>query len=355
MTAMRKLLPAVLVAAIVVGGRTADAAPVPSRLVATVDASTPLSAYGGVLAYSQRSVLDGRFHLMFVQGGVTAAAPVAARAVPFDVDLGPDAHGRTVAVYSRCATEPRTSPGFDSPFFSPGGGCRIFRLDLATGREALLHRTHAAGRSEYLPVIWKQNVAFASTADDGRGVPELRLSLAGRAPRRLNAGPARACRRFKGRVECLSLSRTGPVSMDLRAEQLAFTWRYVDFGEGGTAHEVRLVRPGSNSRVVARTGSGGLTAPVVGWPAFDGGALYYARACFGDPGGCGAGRFGVRRLSLRDGTTVNSRLVTRLTAWFTHDGPTDYELITPGGGECDSSQLDPGFSCRIVAGDYPGR
>ena len=103
-------------------------------------------------------------------------------------------------------------------------------------------------------------------------------------------------------------------------------------------------------RTSDRTAGGGLSLPVVGWPTFDGTSVRYARACFGDPGGCGRSRFGARRSSLGDRTTTTSPLTGRFVAWVTHDGPRRYELVTPGSdGECRTEQLDPGARCVIVA------
>lgn len=353
MTLPRGHFAAVLAVSTNVGVTAADAAPVPSRVIAAVDAGTPLSAYGGSLVYSRISMPDGRFRLVRVRDGVTTELPVASRAVPFDVDLGPDARGRIVAVYSRCATEAKTFFGFDLTTTVHGRGCRIHRLDLATGVEMPLRRTHASGSSEFLPVIWKRNVAFARTSGVDTGVPGLWMSVAGRPPRRLRAGPSRTCLTYRGARRCTSARQAGPQSMDLRGERLAFGWRFGDTGEG-SAHEVRLVEPGTAPIVVGHSGGGGQTGRVTGWPVFDGASLFYAQSCFGDPGGCTKGSFGVRRYSLRGGTTATSPLVSRLISWFTHSGKTDYELVTRGDDACTPEQLDPGTSCRITASRSPG-
>ncbi len=39
----------------------------------------------------------------------------------------------------------------------------------------------------------------------------------------------------------------------------------------------------------------GLTAIVIGWPAFENGRAYWSRGCFGDPSGCRSGVAELRR------------------------------------------------------------
>src|SRR4051794_15090922 len=79
--------------------------------VATVQRPTPISSYAGHVVWSRYDAALGAFRLMEAHasaaGQVTTALPVAARAVPFDADVGPDANGAPTVVYSRCATEPR--------------------------------------------------------------------------------------------------------------------------------------------------------------------------------------------------------------------------------------------------------
>jgi hypothetical protein len=59
---------------------------------------------GGVTVWSAPA--DGGYALMARSAAGVVRLPVRPRAVPFDVDLGPEANGGIVAVYSRCSTEP---------------------------------------------------------------------------------------------------------------------------------------------------------------------------------------------------------------------------------------------------------
>ena len=73
--------------------------------LAQLSGATAVSAYGGYFAWSELDVATGRYYLTMRFGGVTTRMPVAPRTVAFHVDLGADATGRTLAVYSRCSTE----------------------------------------------------------------------------------------------------------------------------------------------------------------------------------------------------------------------------------------------------------
>ena len=66
-------------------------------VIGTVAAPTPVSAYGGRLAWSSFDPATKRYALLTQFGGTTTPVPVATRGVPFDVDLGPDQNGDTVA------------------------------------------------------------------------------------------------------------------------------------------------------------------------------------------------------------------------------------------------------------------
>jgi hypothetical protein len=90
-----------------------------------------MSAYGGHVVWSE-AVAPGRHVLMRWHAGRVDRLPVAERAVPFDVDLGPDARGRPVAVYSRCPGEGEST--------APVGGCDVYRIALQRGRERRIRR-----------------------------------------------------------------------------------------------------------------------------------------------------------------------------------------------------------------------
>jgi len=107
------------------------------RIVASSEGPTSVDAYKDVLVWSQRQAGPvsggGAYHLAALVGGEVRRLPVAPRAVPFDVNLGPDSRGRPVAVYSRCAREPELSAGERSlsvpyPPYTTGRSCDLFRF-----------------------------------------------------------------------------------------------------------------------------------------------------------------------------------------------------------------------------------
>ena len=133
-------------------------APAPPVPIVTVDRPTQVSAYGSGVLFSKRDPATGRFKLWYTETGrPPAPLPVADRSVPFDADLGPGAHGHFLAVYSRCAREPRWDPVDEDtpPDYSRGRGCALYELDLTTERERRLPG------SGVLPSVWKDGLAFA--------------------------------------------------------------------------------------------------------------------------------------------------------------------------------------------------
>ena len=97
------LLATAAVAGLTAPGALAQDTPPP---VSAVAAPTPIAAYAGRLVWSEP---DGTGSYRLVQrigDGPVQALPIAARKVPFDVDLGPTSGGTVYAVYSRCHVDP---------------------------------------------------------------------------------------------------------------------------------------------------------------------------------------------------------------------------------------------------------
>src|SRR5687767_10423830 len=74
--------------------------------IASLTRPTSVSALDGRVVWSEYDAAQRTYFLTQHMNGVTTRLPIRSRAVPFDVDLGPDAEGRTVATYSRCRHEP---------------------------------------------------------------------------------------------------------------------------------------------------------------------------------------------------------------------------------------------------------
>ena len=179
------------------------------KQIALVPNATELEGFDGRLVWSRKDPSTKRFVLMTHYRGRVSKVPVASRVSAFDVDLGPDRAGRTVAVYSRCrgAANPRR--------------CVLFLYDFARHRERELRRVGEPGRSEFEPSVWRDRIAFASrpdrpgTPDDALGEVRVRsLSRRGRT------------QRFSGSIAPLDtgLPRAAVSSIDLRGERLAYTW-----------------------------------------------------------------------------------------------------------------------------------
>jgi hypothetical protein len=186
---------------------------------------TRLSAYGGQVVWSER-IAPGRHVLMRWQQGRVDRLPVSERAVPFDVDLGADARGRPVAVYSRC-------PG-ETEAWGPVGGCDVYRLLLAGGSERKLGRVSTAQASEYAPTIWRGGVAYVSSKTP-RSQPRLRL---------LRRAASRPVPLRGGRV-LAGGARVG--AMDLTSNALVFTW-----SSGDSSQLWRVPLTGRRGRVLAK-------------------------------------------------------------------------------------------------------
>jgi len=272
-------------------------------VVAQVTRATPVNAFGGRLAWSEYDAALGRFRLTTRSAGIVAAVPVRTRAVPFDVDLGPDGAGGVVAVYSRCRREPgRQRLGnalVAHPGWSTGRGCRLWRFDFSTGRESRIEGTAARDASEFAPAIWKDRVAFArryprrpALAGDRPLLFVKRLSADARA-RRLPGGPHsryRVCIGGNCHRERF-VAEPGPTAMDLRGWNLAVAW---DSGsEVGPTSSLLLETIGRRvaRRRLQRVESGSLQGSELVTPALDGSALYWGSITFGDSTGSELRRF----------------------------------------------------------------
>lgn len=194
---------------------------------------TPVAARADAVAWSRYDPASGRFKLVISRGGRAAEARIKSRLVPFDVDLGPDLAGKTVAVYSRCRTEPRYGTFLPLPARSTGRGCDIYKYNLATQRETRVDAASQRGASEYAPSVWGDRLAFASVRERGRRVVRLlwRSMRSGQASRPLPAGPSGDLDRMAPEV----------MSADLYGKRLAFSWRYASAGDSSAqVSSVRL-------------------------------------------------------------------------------------------------------------------
>jgi hypothetical protein len=147
---------------IVAAGVTAfavAASPARGEVIAHEHNATPVAAYGNYAAWSR---VEGKhYRLVIWHDGKLGRAAVAPSPAQFDVDLGHDAAGRVVAVYSRCAkTERFVSPDF-MPDPSQEHSCDIYEYDVVSRYERRLAGPSRKGTSEYWPAISGHRLVFA--------------------------------------------------------------------------------------------------------------------------------------------------------------------------------------------------
>ena len=346
---MRRALLLTLAATLAAGA--APAAAQEGEVIVRLDRATPIAAYGGVLAWSQRDAQTDAFKLMLWRDGVVAPAPVVPRAVPFDADLGPTTTGGVAAVYSRCTQELAGGAPSADMLYGRARGCDLYRLDLDTGVERRLDQASSPNASEFWPTIWRDRIAFARTYDDKRSYPYLytRPAEGPGTSVRLPGGPRGECRRNPdtGRQVCSPQTLSRPAALDLYGKRLAFTWKFSGFAEGLDT-EIRMDTIGDGHVRVAAQNGGGLTSAQLGWPAFADGRLYFDQECSGDPSGSN----GRARLSRYRISTGELDRTPAPAAVLSHDraGATEYLLVDgQPGSECMGDPAVPGGTCELRA------
>ena len=312
---------------------------------ATLDRPTPIAAHGDWLAWSR---YDGdAYRLVLDAPGVRpiADAPVAARSVPFDVDLGPGPDGGIVASYSRCAEEADAVGGALPIDYDEGEGCDVHVLDLATGQERKLAGASTDQADETWPSIWRDEVAFVRSYDRKPDLPYLYTRpLAGGTSRRQPGGTRQVC--SDGRCTDRSVSR--PYALELHGRRLAFGWTYAG-GFEGLETEIRLdTTTSSERRRIADQAGGGLTSRNLAWPAFHQGRVFFSRACFGDTSGC-VNQAELRRYRISTRATDGADADKAILA-HDRDESTTFLLVDRSRvGDCRGDPAVPGGTCELRA------
>jgi hypothetical protein len=250
------------------------------ELVAATDGPTKISAYGGRLVWSAFDVRRKVFALMTRAGGQTSRVGVPAQKVPFDVDLGPGRSGHVVAVYSRCA---RPSRAIDSRFsvvgYASARDCDLYRYDFVHRRERRLGALSTRSGSEFLPSIWRGRFAFARRTDRSHARIYV-ATLKGRVLRSFAGGPSGPVEPSRRPSELAP----GPLSIDLRGRDVAYTWSYYpgddcpggdpDAKDDAGISQIRVNTPTSR-RVLAQACSLAEVDSTLG-ATWAGGAVLYA-------------------------------------------------------------------------------
>jgi hypothetical protein len=320
--------------------------------IVKLDRNTPIAAYGGRLLWSTYDAATKSYLLTTRADGITAPVPVAPRSVPFDADLGPDAQGHVVAVYSRCTREITPSGSFAPSLYNRGRGCDLYEYDFAGGHETRLATADAPDASEFWPTIWKGTLAFGRAYDRKPDYPDIytRPVTGSARSTRQPGGARKQCARSGGRTQCSDDRLSRPEDLDLYGRRLGFTWRYAGLQEGLTT-EIRMDTVGGGHTRVAHQGGGGLTAVELGWPAFEAGRLELSRGCFGDPGGC-PGRFGLSSYRITTGQTQTAPADAAVLS-HDRDGGITYLLVdTQPGTDCMGDPAVPGGTC-VLRGVQP--
>ena len=197
--------------------------------------ATNLSAFGQGLAWS-RGLGDGRSQLVLRAFGAPADVSIAPVSGLVDPDLGQDASGGSVAVYTRCSGV-------------SGRNCDIYEYDFVRKRELKVSGASTSRCSEFAPSIWQGTIAFAR-----------------RGPRGCNGlyvkGPHGAA---------LMLDRRVPADTDIREGKVAYL-----YAPSAKRTEIRVfsIAQGSSQPVITGLSSGGERTRVSN-PTFGGSYVYW--------------------------------------------------------------------------------
>ncbi|WP_028063127.1 hypothetical protein [Solirubrobacter soli] len=196
---------------------------------------TPVRAYRDQAVFSTAPPNTKTFTLQLAdKSGVHALAAEDRRPLEADVSRGPD--GKPIVIVAQTRA--------------------IYSIDPAGGSRRRLHTTHDAAHS---PVIWGNRLAWIEGRD------RVYTAVLGQKAERVPTP--------RGRI----------VEINLFGGELALTLN------GGTVADNTQVwlqeLDGSRRRLLRKVAIGEASRSFVGL-SFDGGALYFAQVCSGDPSGC---------------------------------------------------------------------
>jgi hypothetical protein len=257
-----------------------------------------VDAYGSRVVWSDYDGAIGAWRLAERSGGTIRGVPVAPRSSPFDVDLGPDGHGGTLAVYSRRG--------------------RLFAYSFRTGRE------HALGVRGRWPTVWSSRIAFVHGAR-----PYWRRRTGSGAAHRLPVP------RVKGRATVAEL--------DMRGRAVVYTWRAV--GRFDTYSFIVRATTGGSLRLLSRgawfAGGGADALKSVSQPALGARGVDWL---YRDVGHADQRAAFLRRRGARVQASAQSTAVA-----FAHTGATAYWIDAGPRGESQPGGAFPLMRDRAVA------
>ena len=204
------------------------------RSISTDRTATNLSAFGQGLAWSRQSPSGSR--LVMRAFGTPTDVPVPPASGDFDPDLGRDAEGHAVVVYTRCA-------GIS------GRNCDVYEYDFTRAAESKVSGASSSRCSEFAPSVWNGTIAF------GRSGPKGCRGLYVKAT--------------KG--SALQLESRIPADTDIRQGKVAYL-----YAPSAKRTSIRLfpIKQGQSRPVITGINSGGERTRVSS-PAFGGGYLYW--------------------------------------------------------------------------------
>lgn len=209
-----RLPAAVLVFALLLGPSSSDAAPRdglrPGVLLGKVSRGTALSAYDRWIVWSSYDAQVARFRLVLFEVGKGARAlSVRPQLGAFDADIGPDANGRPIIVFTRCVG-----------LASEHQDCDVVRLDPVSGRERLVPGASTQRASEYMPRVWRDRVVFFREVRYRPGVPFVSLKP---QLRTVQDGDRHSTAILGARFPTYGGSMVYPEALDVRGTRMVYT------------------------------------------------------------------------------------------------------------------------------------
>jgi hypothetical protein len=220
---------------------------------------------------------------MLRHAGRTRALAVNPRRVPFDVSLGKDAAGHTVAVFSRCRKEqdgPGSLPG-GLPTYAAFSDCRVRIVNVNRGKErAVQLRADAGISSRFMPAITGSRLAYA-------GLYRRRSKLQQGVFTQL-IGHNRVARKLRGGTSG-GAPEDGPLSVSFDRRHVLYAWRTIEAPctdpEDILGQTTELwrdnVRDRAGHRLIRRAGCPTDSATALQSPIRVGGAVAFVET-FGD-------------------------------------------------------------------------
>jgi len=310
----------------------------------TLTRPSPVSAHAGRIAWSAFDPAAGGYSLITMTSAAPpAAVPIAPRAVPFDIELGPDAHGQTIGAYSRCGRDPRPRRPFignaltQMPEWSSGRGCDLYQFDFATGRETRIAAANSPRASEFLPTVWKGRVAFARVYEHRKGRRGDRAYLYTRAvtgagrSRQVPAGNRSTARFCSGMpLRCRYTVEPGPTALDLAGRRLAIGWDSADDLGPWSGVYLDTIGPRRTRRKRLSLGhSGNIQGREMIQPAVDSGRVIWAHVLFGEDAANELRRYSIfNGLRERAALPPPASVARRPLLAFTTDGGTYVYLLS---------------------------